>query len=249
MANAQFSPGATLGLDTSGGSFSIGSMNIGASGVGLTIVGSNGLTLAGSSSYSGGTTIGQGALRLANSAALVNSTVAIDTDNGLQFSPGVGEYCLGGLSGGNLLNLTDTSGGTVALAVGGNGDSTTFSGEISGGGALIKTGSGTLVLSGSDNYTGGTTVADGTLVITEAGTLPGGSNLTVGADATFVFDPSYGEAGTPAASAMLVPSAASPGEAFPAAIAVPEPSTFVLLGVAALLATYKIAGRKSRKER
>ena len=46
------------------------------------------LVLSGSNSYSGGTTIGQGTLQLANSAALLNSTVAINADNGLQFSPG-----------------------------------------------------------------------------------------------------------------------------------------------------------------
>ena len=94
----------------------------------MTKTGSGNLVLSGSNSYSGGTTISQGVLQLANSAALLNTTVAINADNGLQFSPGVGTYYLGGLSGGNLLQLADTANGAVALVVGSNGASTTFSG-------------------------------------------------------------------------------------------------------------------------
>ena len=41
--------------------------------------------------------------------------------------------------------------------------------------ALAKTGSGTLVLSGSNTYSGGTTVSGGTLEITNAGNLGSGS--------------------------------------------------------------------------
>ncbi len=90
---------------------------------------------------------------MANSAALVNSTVAINADNGLQFSPGIGTCYLGGLSGGNLLQLSDTAGSAIGLVVGSNGATTTFSGQITGSGSLTKTGAGTLVLSGSDSYT------------------------------------------------------------------------------------------------
>ena len=53
--------------------------------------------------------------------------------------------------------LSDMAGGAVGLVVGGNGASTTFSGQIGGGGSLTKTGAGNLVLSGSDSYTGGGT--------------------------------------------------------------------------------------------
>ncbi len=136
--SALFSPNASLGLDTNGGNFSLGS--IGNSSIGLTVVGSNSLTLTGSNGCSGVTNIGQGTLQLANSAALVNSTVAINVNNGLQFSPGVGIYYLGGLSGGNLLQLADTANNAIGLVVGGNGAATTFSGQITGPGSLTKTG-------------------------------------------------------------------------------------------------------------
>ncbi len=56
--------------------------------------------------------------------------------------------------------------GAKALTVGSNNLSTEVSGVISGsGGALIKTGAGTLTLSGINTYTGATTVDAGTLVV------------------------------------------------------------------------------------
>ena len=141
------------------------------------MAGSNSLTLTGSNSFSGVTDISQGVLQLANSAALVNSTVAINADNGLQFSPGIGTYCLGGLSGGNLLQLADTAGNAIGLVVGGNGASTTFSGQIGGSGSLTKTGAGTLVLSGWNSYSGGTTVDAGTLYVTTSTAIADGTEF------------------------------------------------------------------------
>ena len=84
---------------------------------------------------------------------------------------------------------------------------------------------GTLILSGSDGYTGGTFVTAGTLEVTTVAALPGGSSLTIGANAAFVLDP----AGTAA------PLAASPaGSVAP----VPEPGTLVLLLAGAMLAVF-----------
>jgi autotransporter-associated beta strand protein len=54
-------------------------------------------------------------------------------------------------------------------------DTSSFSGP----GALTKTGSGTLTLSGPNSYTGATTVADGTLEAAAVNTLPGLSAVTV----------------------------------------------------------------------
>jgi fibronectin-binding autotransporter adhesin len=91
---------------------------------------------------------------------------------------------------------------------------------------------GTLILSGSDNYTGGTFVTAGTLEVTAAAALPEGSSLTIGANAAFVFDP------TGTATAL----AASPeGSVAP----VPEPGTLVLLQAGAMLAAF--AASRQRK--
>ena len=73
--------------------------------------------------------------------------------------------------------------------------------DCSGGGGLIVTGPGTVTLSGPNSYTGGTTVSTGTLLITAASALPDGTRLTIGADGTFVFDPS--QAGTSVSAAEL----------------------------------------------
>ncbi len=95
-----------------------------------------------------------------------------------------------------------------------------------GAGSLIKAGTGILILSGSDTYSGGTTVNAGTLCVTNFGALPSGTNLTVAAGGTFIFDPSAA-----VASGEGSPFAVPPG----AAVAtVPEPLTAVLLGAGVL---------------
>ncbi len=69
---------------------------------------------------------------------------------------------------------------------------------------------GTLILSGSDNYTGGTTVTAGILEVTNSHAIPDGTSLTVGA-------------GLSAFPAAVVPS--SPA----LAATVPEPGSLALL--------------------
>ncbi len=61
-------------------------------------------------------------------------------------------------------------------------DATTFSGAISGDGAVLQTGTGTTILVGTNTYTGGTIIAAGTLQIGDAGTAGSlvGDVLTIG---------------------------------------------------------------------
>jgi len=93
----------------------------------------------------------------------------------------------------------------------------TVAGSISGSGmALVKTGSGTLILSGADTYSGGTTVDDGTLVATNSTAVPDGTSLTVGAGSTLAFDPSQASASPPTSGAVAVPE---PGTLLPLAAA------------------------------
>jgi autotransporter-associated beta strand protein len=137
------------------------------------------------------------------------------------------------------LSSTDGLGSKVLLGNGtltvGDSTSTTFDGAISGvGGSLIKQGTGMLVLSGSDTYTGGTTINAGTLVAASASAIPNGTSLTVGAGGTFIFDPS--QAGAP-----VVGSTSSAGVA-----AVPEPGTLALLAATLLSAAiYRRFRRRS----
>src|SRR5208337_3014765 len=69
----------------------------------------------------------------------------------------------------------DNSAGNGTLSVGGNAQSSTFSGSITnttGSLSLIKLGAGTLTLSGSNTYSGLTRVLAGTLATTTAGMPP-----------------------------------------------------------------------------
>jgi autotransporter-associated beta strand protein len=157
-------PGVTAKIDTpdSGnlGIF-IGGVISGAGA--LTKTGAATLTFSGANTYTGDTTLGGGALILANANALQNSTVHLGP---LSFNPSIGSFTLGGLSGAGSLALTDNSGAPVALRVGNNGSSTTFSGVMSGPGSLVKIGAATLTLSGTNTYTGNTIVNAGALDVT-----------------------------------------------------------------------------------
>jgi autotransporter-associated beta strand protein len=108
----------------------------------------------------------------------------------------------------------------------------TDSGSISGSGmALMKTGTGTLVLSGTNTYSGGTIVAAGKLMVTKPYAILDGSNLTIGANALTVF-------GAPTVGAPAVSGDSAPQP-------VPEPGALAIL--AALLfgaGTWRIARKK-----
>ena len=136
---------------------------ISGSGYGLTKAGAGTLTLSGSNTYSGSTTVSGGALNLSNQYALQNSTLT-SGGAGLVFDQSVsGNFTLGGLSGSAGLALQDNGSNAVALSVGNNNQNTTYSGVVSSIGGLIKIGSGMLTLSGSNTYTGATIINQGTL--------------------------------------------------------------------------------------
>ena len=132
---------------------------------GLTQAGTGILTLAGSNTYSGGTTIWAGAISLNNANAAQDSTVTVGANSDLLFntnSGAIATFNVGGLAGSGNFSLADGSHALV-LSAGGNGAGTTYSGGLSGAGSLAKTGSGILDLCGSNTYTGTTTVAGGGL--------------------------------------------------------------------------------------
>ena len=106
-------------------------------------------------------------------------------------------------------------------------------GKITGPGALVKVGSGTLVLSGTSEYEGGTVVNEGTVYQKYSTYLPSNGSLTIGAGAKFIYDPSVTIAG-PFIMAGPVSFLTSPAFASPVSMnsplnPVPEPSTLALL--------------------
>jgi autotransporter-associated beta strand protein len=152
----------------------------------LTGTGAHTGTVRVSGSSGGGAT----KLQLANVNALQGATLDMATgDTGaVEFTvAGNNTYNVGGLAGSRNLAF-----GSNALSIGSNGQSTTYSGTLSGSGLFTKVGSGTLTLSGSNSYSGGTTVSAGTLqvdgsiagplAVAAAGTLSGSGS--VGGNAT-----------------------------------------------------------------
>ncbi|MBI2512681.1 MAG: autotransporter-associated beta strand repeat-containing protein [Opitutae bacterium] len=131
------------------------------------------IVLSGANTYTGNTTLQSGTLTLAHSLALQNST--FNYSGGSLGFGALTSATFGGLAGTQSLALTNASSGAVALTVGGNNASTTYSGVLSGAGSLTKNGSGTLSLSGTNTFSGGTTINAGLVNFTAADNFGSGA--------------------------------------------------------------------------
>ena len=138
----------------------------------VSVGGSGTLVLSAANPYTGPLAVTGGTLQLNNAAAVQNSTLVVVAPNSLAFGTGIGTFTLGGLSGQGVggITLADTGGNAVSLTVGGNNQSTTYSGGLSGGSTITKVGSGETTLSGSGvaGYWGNVTVSAGTLQVMDA---------------------------------------------------------------------------------
>jgi len=143
----------------------------------LTKLGSGTLALTGASTYSGVTAINAGTLQAGNASAFGSGVISfgggalqygsgITTDFSSRFSTGAGQ-----------LYSIDT-----------NGQSVTFASVLSSsGGALTKSGSGTLTLNAFNTYTGGTVVNGGTLALATGGPIGAlVGSLTINSGATLL---------------------------------------------------------------
>jgi autotransporter-associated beta strand protein len=175
--NSGFETGSILGLDTTnatGGLFAYsGVIANGYAGgtLGLNKFGPGTLTLSGPSTYTGSTTITSGTLQAGvASVANVSGAFGLNSSVTLANSPGVTLNITGFNTQIGSLAGSGTSGANVILAGntltinGTSTASTTFAGPISGaGGSLVKSGSSTQILSGTDAFTGSITVNGGAL--------------------------------------------------------------------------------------
>ena len=198
--NLALSFAANQTISANSGDIIIGGPIAGAGGI--TKEGANALTLSGSNTYSGDTTLAAGRLNINNATALGTGTLTIsggtlDNTSGSSIT----------LSNNNAQNwnsdfsfagTNDLNLGTGAVAMNASRTVTisngnlTVGGVISGSGfGLTKSGSGTLTLNGNNAYTGATTINAGTLEIGAAGRLGAGSyagNIAInGLTSAFVY--------------------------------------------------------------
>ncbi len=192
---------------------------------GITKVNNGSLLLTGLDTYAGSTTVNGGTLEVGSATAIPYGA----GKGNVVLSSGVFDLFgnstnINGLSGAGTVDNSASS--AVALDVGNNDATTTFSGLIQNSSpagilSLTKVGSGTLTLSGTGTYMGGTTVNNGTLIATNSQAIADGTNLYVG-------DPSL----LSMLPAAIVPAAALPTAAPIMASAVPEPGTVALAAAA-----------------
>jgi len=138
-------------IDTMGNANTLSGTISGAGG--LTKIGSGVLTLTGTNSYKGGTTVKAGTLDVSADANLGDAAGPLTLDGGtLQLTASFDNsraVTLGAANG-----IIDTMGNNNA-----------FNGIIGGAGGLTKTGSGALTLTGKNSYKGDTKVSAGSLII------------------------------------------------------------------------------------
>ena len=136
------------------------------------------LTFSGSNTYTGLTQITGGTLSLGNPGALAGSTLDYGNYGGVLDFGSQSSAVLGGIRGAQAMTLVNDNSAAVALSVGNNNQNTTYSGVLGGSGSLVKIGSGTLTLSASNTYSGGTWLAGGALKTGNSAAL-GGGGLTI----------------------------------------------------------------------
>jgi autotransporter-associated beta strand protein len=142
------------------------------------------LTFATTNGYAGGTTLQYGTLVISSDAALgdvagkLTFTGTPPTGTGGELETRASFSSARGVSLLGTGNTFNTDAGTTL----------TWTGAIDGAGDLIKTGTGTMILTGSNSYSGGTTVAAGALAGT-ASSLQG--NITDNATLSFTGSGSF----------------------------------------------------------
>ncbi|MCG7509059.1 autotransporter domain-containing protein [Mesorhizobium retamae] len=144
----------------------------------LNVVGSGTLVLTGANTYTGGT-------------SLLGGRVSVDTDANLGAASG-GLTFDGGFLQVRGTAFTGTGRAITWGATGGGFDISsafntfTVSQSLGGTGGLSKLGAGTLVLSGANSYTGGTTISQGMLSVGATGALGSGA-VAVGTGSALLF--------------------------------------------------------------
>ncbi len=190
-SSASGTPVLTAGGDNSSTIYAGVIDNGSATTVALTKVGTGTLSLTGTNTNTGVTSINGGVLSVEIDANLGAAT-SLAFDGGTLEITGTATFTsaktitLNGAATINNTNTTNASTFSGAITNGANlltidgAGNTTLSGNIgSGSGGLTKSGTGTLTLSGTNAYTGGTIINAGTVVLASTTALPSGGNVTI----------------------------------------------------------------------
>lgn len=178
---------AAMQFDDDGLSYSLSGGPVGGTG-GLEKSGDGTLTLALPGTFSGPTSVLSGTLVVDNAEALSGSVVSGNgTDSTIQFGAGLPEAIFGGLAGDGQLSLENAGSAPVALNVGANNISTTYSSSLAGSGSLAKAGTGALTLTAASTFSGGTTLGGGILLIQDSTALGSGTVTHDGGQLRFTF--------------------------------------------------------------
>jgi len=180
--------GATALIDaTSGQTLIVGGVIASAGNVGVNNLllnsetsGASEIVLSNANTFNGITIISNGTLDVANSLALQDSTFNYSSGT-LAFDSSITAATFGGLTGSETLNLTNLADEAMTLTVGGNGASINFNNITDDGlsGSLTKVGGGAMTITNA-NYSGNTTVGQGSLTILNGTVGSSSSTITTG---------------------------------------------------------------------
>lgn len=136
------------------------------------ITNNGGIAFSGFATAGNATITNNGGLTFANRSTAGNAAIINNVNGSVDFGS------TSGINGDNKISAGSIAGagfyqlGAIELTVGSNNLSTEVSGVIAGiGGSLVKTGTGKLILSGVNTYTGGTTFAGGTVSVSSDANL------------------------------------------------------------------------------
>ncbi|NCX49937.1 MAG: hypothetical protein EBW81_10715, partial [Gammaproteobacteria bacterium] len=183
----QIDSGSTLAMNVASGSAITGTYNLTIESVGtssiadpiatstgnLTKTGAGTLTLSAANTFTGNTVISTGTLTVTGTLA---DTSDVSVASGANYDVDASDT-IQSLSGAGDVQIA--TGQTITF---GDGSDYTLSGDISGEGNLIKVGAGVQTLSGTNTYTGDTTINIGSIKLT--GSLSSSTDLTIASGAT-----------------------------------------------------------------
>ena len=187
----------------------------------LVMVGSSLLALTNNSNaYAGGTILDNGTLNFSASGVPLSA-------NAITFNGGILQWGIG--------NTRDVSASIASIAAGQaaaidtNANNVTFASGLNGPGSLTKYGAGTLTLTGSNTYGGGTVVNVGALLATTTAALPGyltSGSISVNSAGTLAVEAgaNANEFRSTDLNSVLANTAFAPGSSF--GIQVVSPQTF-----------------------